>query len=113
MALGAAGEDAAVEMLLRRGLRLIGRNVRVGRDELDALFADGGALVVVEVKTRASTAMGDGIEAVTAAKMARLRRAAARWLHENGPGFEHVRFDVVDVVPVGGDMAVEWYRDVA
>ena len=39
--LGFAGESAAVEFLVGRGMRLIGTNVRVGRDEIDAIFADG------------------------------------------------------------------------
>lgn len=111
--LGFAGESAAVVFLVGRGMRLIGTNVRVGRDEIDAIFADGDALVVVEVKTRSTPMMGGGLEAITPAKMRSLRRAAARWLRETGEQCDHVRFDVVDVVPVAGDLAVEWFRDVA
>ncbi|WP_269202133.1 YraN family protein [Corynebacterium xerosis] len=111
--LGFAGESAAVGFLVGRGMRLIDINVRVGCDEIDALFADGEALVVVEVKTRSTPMMGGGLEAITPAKMRCLRRAAARWLRETGAQCDHVRFDVVDVVPVAGDLAVEWFRDVA
>lgn len=111
--LGAAGEAAGVAFLEREGLTLIGTNVRVGRDELDAVFGDGDAVVVVEVKTRSTPMMGGGLEAVTPAKMRSLRRGAARWLRETGRTCGHVRFDVVDVTPVGGEMAVEWFRDVA
>ncbi|HHT31141.1 MAG TPA: YraN family protein [Corynebacterium sp.] len=111
--LGFAGEAAAVGHLVGAGLTLIGANVRVGRDELDAVFADGDAVVVVEVKTRTTPMMGGGLEAVTPAKMKSLRRGVARWLRETGRTCDHVRFDVVDVMPLGGDMAVQWFRDVA
>ena len=42
--------------------------------------ATAEVLVVCEVKTRSSAAYGTPLEAVTAAKAARLRRLAARWL---------------------------------
>lgn len=99
--------------LAGRGMELIGANIRVGRDELDAVFADGGAVVVVEVKTRSTQMMGGGLEAITPAKMRSLRRGVARWLHETGRTCDHVRFDVVDVAPVPGDLAIQWFRDVA
>ncbi|MDK8767162.1 YraN family protein [Corynebacterium freneyi] len=111
--LGAAGEAAAVGFLEGRGLTLIGTNVRVGRDELDAVFLDGDAVVVVEVKTRSTAMMGDGLAAVTGRKMRSLRRGVARWLRETGRDYDHVRFDVVDVRPVGGELTLEWFRGVA
>ena len=49
---GAAGEDAAVKYLESKGWRIIARNVKVGRGELDIVAADGGELVIVEVRTR-------------------------------------------------------------
>lgn len=111
--MGAAGESAAVDFLVNRGLRLLGRNVRAGRGELDAVFADGATVVVVEVKTRSSGVCGSGLEAVTPAKMRTLRRTAARWLDEEGVAWRDVRFDVVEVVPVGDSFAVEWFRGVS
>lgn len=111
--LGAAGETAAVGFLKGRGLTLLGTNVRVGRDELDAVFLDGDAVVVVEVKTRSTAMMGDGLAAVTGRKMHSLRRGVARWLRETGRDCDHVRFDVVDVRPAGGELTLEWFRGVA
>ena len=111
--LGRDGERAAVEFLRRRGLTLVGTNLRVGRDELDAVFLDGTELVVVEVKTRSTGMMGRGLESVTPAKLHRMRRGIAGWLARQVEFYGDVRFDVVEVAPVGGELAVEWFRDVA
>lgn len=98
--LGANGEQAVADRLITDGHRIIGRNVRVGRDEIDILSEAGDVLHVIEVKTRGGIDFG-GAEAVTPAKLARLRRAAARWLREADdatPGrprrYAAVQFDV-------------------
>lgn len=111
--LGRDGERTAVEFLRGRGLTLLETNLRVGRDELDAVFLDGAELVVVEVKTRSTGMMGGGLESVTPAKLRRMRRGIAGWLAGQVEFRGHVRFDVVEVAPVGGELAIEWYRDVA
>ena len=49
---GAAGERLAEEHIKSIGWRIIGRNVRVGRGELDIVAVDGDELVIVEVRTR-------------------------------------------------------------
>jgi putative endonuclease len=58
-------------------------------------------IVFSEVKTRSGTFFGEPFEAVTAAKQARIRRLAARWLRDRGPvlrlGPSEIRFDVVSV----------------
>ena len=56
--LGHAGEEAAATLLLRAGFRLLDRNWRQGRLELDMVCRDGAELVFVEVKTRRSEAYG-------------------------------------------------------
>lgn len=72
---GAAGEVAASRFLERRGATVVGRNVRVGRDEVDLVIRIGDELAVVEVKT----GLGSGTrpwENYDEGKAARIRRAA-------------------------------------
>src|SRR5699024_2102009 len=52
-------------------------------------------LVVVEVKTRSGDAFGHPAEAVTHAKLLRLRRLAAQWLAAHDVRPRGVRIDVV------------------
>ena len=54
---------------------MVGRNVRVGRGEIDLLVRLDSTLIAVEVKTRAG---GDPREAYTAEKAARVWEAVRR-----------------------------------
>jgi putative endonuclease len=101
-ALGAAGEEAVAAWYVRAGFTVLDRNWRCRDGELDVVVADRDLLVFCEVKTRRSARFGAPVEAVTAAKQARLRRLAGRWLEEHGTGGRAVRFDVASVVPGSG-----------
>ncbi len=94
-AIGAAGETRAAQYLERCGYRILARNARAGGVEIDIVAARAGTVVFVEVKTRASRALGAPEEAVDARKQARLARGAAAWLRAHRPRARRVRFDVV------------------
>ncbi|MGF0248603.1 YraN family protein, partial [Rhodococcus erythropolis] len=51
MALGARGEDVAVEFLIDSGLEIVERNWRCRYGELDVVATSGDRIVFVEVKT--------------------------------------------------------------
>lgn len=94
---GRYGERVAAAFLEAAGMRLLDRNWRCRFGEIDLVALDGDCLVVAEVKTRTSTGCGTGAEAVTPAKLARLRRLAAAWLAARPERFGQVRIDVLDV----------------
>lgn len=97
--LGRWGEGMALSYLLQRGWTSLGRNVQVGRRELDLIVRRGSVLAFVEVKTRRGSSFGDPLEAVTPAKCREVCRAAARWLRENPtPPGTIIRFDAVGVL---------------
>ena len=76
---GDAAEAMVAVRLEARGWRVLGRQVHVGRAEIDLLAIDPGpppALVVVEVRWRARRDFGLAEETVDSRKRARLRRAA-------------------------------------
>ena len=104
-ALGASGEELVAGWYEARGYRVLDRNWRCARGEID-IVACGGALVVFcEVKTRTSDAFGVPAEAVTRTKQARLRRLSAQWLEQaGGRGAGEIRFDVASVL--AGDVEV-------
>jgi putative endonuclease len=97
-AVGRFGEDVAAQRLEEAGLRILDRNWRCADGEIDIVAADGGTLVICEVKTRSGLAFGDPAEAVVAAKAARLRRLALRWLAAHDLSWTDLRFDVVTVL---------------
>lgn len=109
-AVGAYGERCAVQHLESAGLRVIARNWRCARGEIDIVARDGETLVFCEVKTRRGDAFGSPAEAVVAAKARRLRRLAAEWLAGHG-GSAEVRFDVIEVRSSGrGAAQIEHIR---
>jgi putative endonuclease len=111
--LGRRGEAAAVEYLRRLGWTILDRNWRCRGGELDIVAYDGRRHVVCEVKTRTSARYGDPVEAITAAKAARLRRLAAWWAHQHGVSAAQIRIDVLGLVRDGPDaFAVDHCREV-
>ena len=56
--LGALGEALAVEFLQKNKYKIVERNWRFKKAEIDIIAQKSGVLVVVEVKTRSSIAFG-------------------------------------------------------
>jgi putative endonuclease len=99
-ALGVDGESRAAAYLAARGYRILARNARADRVEIDLVAARGALLVFVEVKARRSRAAGAPEEAVDRRKRERLVRGALAWMHANAVRGRRVRFDVI---------ACEWH----
>ncbi|WP_265523244.1 YraN family protein [Oerskovia flava] len=107
-AVGRYGEKVATAYLLDAGWQVLDRNWRGTGGELDIVALDATTLVSVEVKTRRGTGFGHPAEAVTAAKLARLRRLTGQWLSSHDVRVASVRVDVVAiVVPRAGAAEVE------
>jgi putative endonuclease len=110
-AVGAYGERCAVQHLVASGLRVLSRNWRCPRGEIDIVAQDGETIVFCEVKTRRGGDFGTPAEAVGTAKARRLRRLAAEWLASRGGDGSEVRFDVLEVVVPGrGAARIEHIR---
>jgi putative endonuclease len=106
--LGRYGEDVAVTHLQASGLQVLQRNWRCRFGEIDVVAVDGDCLVVCEVKTRRSVTAGSPLEAVTPAKLNRLRRLAAAWLADQDRHFGQIRIDVIGVLrPPRGQAVIE------
>lgn len=101
--IGAFGEQLAVDYLLECGLDILDRNWRCRWGEIDVIAQEydgctGSATVVfVEVKTRTGDGFGGVEQAVTDAKMRRLRRLAGVWLGEQQAGWSAIRLDVIGI----------------
>jgi putative endonuclease len=97
---GRAAEEAAARHLSQHGWRLLGRNVRVGRGELDIVARRGPVLAFVEVKARRTQTCGAPEDAVGSAKRRQVARLAELWLAARPwalKGIDEVRFDIVAV----------------
>jgi putative endonuclease len=110
-ALGAQAEAIVADHLTAQGLEVIGRNVRVGRLEIDLIARDGPVIIVVEVRTRGATSYQRALDSIGAQKRARIRAAGERlWQtrFSTDPTIDRMRFDVASVTFIpGGGAAVE------
>jgi putative endonuclease len=95
---GQAGEERAVRFLQRKGFTIIGRNLRLGRGELDVVAKQEDLLVFLEVKTHRT--LESALLAVHPDKCSRLQSAARTWLglHPNYAGLQ-CRFDLIIITP--------------
>ncbi len=98
--LGRRGEDRAVRFLESLGWEVLERNWRCREGEVDIVAHDpeSDALVVVEVKTRSGTDYGSPLEAITFAKVMRLRQLAAIYAREHRSRARLLRVDAIGIV---------------
>jgi len=97
--LGRWGEKRCGKFLAKQGLKVLTRNYNCRAGELDLVMVDGtGAIVFVEVKTRANEDFAAAEEVVTTAKQKRVARAARYFLASNNIESRPYRFDVVTIV---------------
>ncbi len=95
--LGKTGEEMAIKHLRSMGYEILETNWRFGRDEVDIIARDKDTLVIVEVKTRATTYYGEPEFAVNKAKQRILVRAAEAYIMKNDINMD-TRFDIMSVV---------------
>lgn len=91
---GADAERAAELHLIQSGLRIVARNWRCRRGELDIVAQDGATLVFVEVRQRLHQEFGGAAASIGAAKRAKLVAAAQAYL-QNLPSVPPCRFDAI------------------
>jgi len=94
---GRAGEEAAALFVQKQGWKIVARNWRHGRDELDLVAWDGAVLVFAEVRTRKQQALVPGYHSVTGRKKRALGRAVRAYLQGMPSRPANFRFDIVEV----------------
>jgi len=95
---GKKAEDLAVDYLLKNGYKILVRNFRFQKAEIDIIAEKEDLIVVVEVKARSTDAFMLPQEAVTKAKIKSIVSAANHYLEEFNKHNE-VRFDIISVLP--------------
>jgi len=109
------GEELVASLLEQRGFEICGRNVRVGRLELDVIARRGMLVVVCEVRSRAKARPVFPAETIRGKKLARVRRATAVWLRAQRLGPVRTRIDAAAVVfdGPGGEPRIEYYENIS
>lgn len=95
--LGEKGEDLATQFLRKKGYKILQRNYRFKKLEIDIIAQDQNELVVVEVKTRASSYLAGPEDTVSKGKQKSIVTAANQYIIENEIDLE-TRFDIVSII---------------
>ena len=97
--IGIVGEDTAAEMLRKQGFRILERNWRLGRLEIDIIAQDKHTIVFAEVKARTST-FGDikPEEYVDETKKHHMMTAANAYIRYHQLTDHKPRFDIFGVL---------------
>jgi putative endonuclease len=109
--LGRTWEARAAQFLGEKGMRIISRGYRCRLGEIDIIGVDGTALVVVEVRARAS---GDSaIETIGSNKRRRIVNATRHFLMRNPEWFSRrIRFDVIAIDRIDStEPEIQWVRN--
>ena len=96
--LGDFGESLAVDHLREAGLRIVKRNYRCPKGEIDIIAQDEESLIFVEVRLRTSNFRGYAEESIDQRKAQKLQNIAAYYLLQQGMiDWPPVRFDIVAI----------------
>lgn len=95
---GKIAEDTAVDYLQKHGYKILFRNFRFQKAEIDIIAEKDNLIIVVEVKARSTDAFMLPQEAVTKTKIKSIVSAANHYLEEFNKDNE-VRFDIISVLP--------------
>lgn len=113
---GPEAEELACQYLQDQGLRLLKRNFRTNRGEIDLIMQDKSCVVFVEVRFRRSSRYGSAEESISPGKCRRLNAAALAYLQQSPQGGNtQARFDAVAISPNNhqlGNFAINWLQNI-
>lgn len=101
--IGKVGEDLAAAHLEKLGYRILERNWRYRRSEIDIVAMCGDVLVLVEVKTRSTDLFGAPELSISRRKEELLVSALGAYMQHIGHDWAY-RIDVISVVLHGDEV---------
>lgn len=110
VSLGKKGEDKAIDYLIGKGYRIIRRNYRYKKSEIDIICRYNKTVVFVEVKARTSLDFGYPEDFVNERQIEKLHEGASKFIEENlWEG--SVRFDIIAIIFEGDTTNIEHLQD--
>src|SRR5690606_9691267 len=110
---GSAAEELVAQWIESQGMRLVARNLRLGRLELDIVAREGKVVVVIEVRRRDAGSWTSGISSIDHVKRKRIRQAGERlWRrrYRNDSSVDRMRFDVASVYYSEAKTSIEYVK---
>ncbi len=94
--LGKLGEDLAVDYLMKNRFKVLHRNWRYGKKEIDIVALKESMLHFIEIKTRKSNKYGYPEENVSRTKILNMMAVASHY-QQIYPEYQWIRFDVISI----------------
>jgi putative endonuclease len=109
--LGKCGEEYTACLVQEAGLKIIARNYRCPKGEMDIIARDADTVVFIEVRTRQSSYRGWGEESITPKKVQRLQAIASFYVLQEGyKSWPPIRFDIVAIRCLGEKPEIKWIK---
>lgn len=108
--LGKKGEELAVEYLLKKGYKIVARNYKYQKAEVDIIARKGNILSIIEVKTRSTPEFGNPQEFLKAKQIQRLVKAVDHFVTDHNMDVE-VRFDIIAIIKNKSGTKLEHLED--
>ncbi|MEO0507736.1 MAG: YraN family protein [Bacteroidota bacterium] len=108
--LGAKGEQIAVDFLIKKGYKILEKNYRYRKAELDIIAQKESILAIIEVKTR-SAGFLEGLEQTIGKRKILLLTTAADFYVQERDLDVDVRFDVILIILKGDAVSIEHWED--
>lgn len=102
--IGVKGEREAEHFLKAKGFKILARNWRAGKDEIDLVCKDEETLVFVETRTRRTGALVGGYDSIGRRKRDALSRVCRAYIAKLKPPPDSFRLDVVEVEHEAGEI---------
>jgi len=112
--IGFFGEDLAVKYLIKKGYRIIDRNVQIGHKEIDIITNKDNKIVFIEVKTRSNFSFDSPEFSVMGKKIKLLKKAIKTYLIRNNSLQSLFQLDliVIDIKKNDNMANIKHYMDI-
>jgi putative endonuclease len=95
--LGKEGEEIATAHLISKGYKILARNYRSGRAEIDIIASYDDWIIIVEVKTRETDKYGNPEESIGTGKINMLAQGAEDFMLDRDLN-NNVRYDIISII---------------
>ena len=108
--LGIEGEELARDHLVKKGFKILHRNWKSGKREIDIVAENKDSIVFIEVKTRTGDFHMHPRHAVTSEKQKSIIFAAESYIKRYNINKDS-RFDIVSIISNGKSIEIEHIED--
>jgi putative endonuclease len=105
--LGKKGEDLAADHLIKAGYKILFRNWKWGKHEIDLIAENKDFIVFAEVKTRTDDFQMHPLTAMTREKQKSIIYAADGYLQKFNTSNKEGRFDVITIIKSGESFQID------